>query len=273
MLKIKYVNHENQSFVLGDFDGKSGTLVNENDLRSYSWGYSAQYNKLRSFYKDASTKTIGVRVFGANSLKIANDIYAIIEKDVIALEEGRLYYGDYYIKGYFYAMDSPTKKQDVLSFNLGFVSAFPYWLKDSDRFRFGFDAGVGQGEFLDYPHGYDYDYSQQMSTTKINNTNFTDTDFKMTIFGEAVNPTVYIDNHMYRVNVTMQNASDSLVIDSLNKTITLNENGNIINLFDERERESYIFEKLPSGELSVSWDSHLKIEVVLIEKRSEPKWI
>jgi hypothetical protein len=83
---------------------------------------------------------------------------------------------------------------------------------------------------------------------------------------------VTIDGHDYRVDASIAN-NEILTIDSVNKTIVLtHEDGRTENLFNQRYRYSYIFEKIPPGQLNVASNSNFKFEVILLEERSEPKW-
>ena len=83
---------------------------------------------------------------------------------------------------------------------------------------------------------------------------------------------VYIAGHAYTVNCDAE-TGEYITIDSVAKTITKTaKDGTITNIFNLRGRESYIFEKIPTGEISVSWDGDFDIDIILLEERSEPKW-
>lgn len=69
-------------------------------------------------------------------------------------------------------------------------------------------------------------------------------------------------------------AGESLLIDSLTKTITLTKaDGTKENWFDKRNRDSYIFQEIPPGQNTVVWNDYFGFDLTIIEKRSEPKWI
>ena len=68
-------------------------------------------------------------------------------------------------------------------------------------------------------------------------------------------------------------AGESLLIDSPSKTITLTKaSGEKVNWFDNRSRESYIFQPIPPGQNIVERNGDFGIDLTVIEKRSEPKW-
>ena len=46
-----------------------------------------------------------------------------------------------------------------------------------------------------------------------------------------------------------------------------------MNLFNVRGRDFYIFEKIPTGILNVSWSGSFGFDLNLLSERGEPKWI
>ena len=92
------------------------------------------------------------------------------------------------------------------------------------------------------------------------------------IYGPCSNPAVYIAGHEYRVNCDV-GENEYLTIDATTKRIYLTQNdGKEINVFNNRNRDSYIFEKIPPGNSTVSWDGDFSFDVILLEERSAPKW-
>lgn len=139
------------------------------------------------------------------------------------------------------------------------------------------DVVVGQGEYTsrdaDYPLGYAYDYASLRSMMQLVNDNFTASDFRLIIHGAVQNPAVIIGGHTYLLNTTIE-AGDYVTIDSQRKTITLTKSdGSTENLFSSRNRNSYIFEKISVGESQILLSGEFAIELILLEERSEPKWI
>lgn len=125
---------------------------------------------------------------------------------------------------------------------------------------------------LDYPFDYPYEYSIGQKEQNIVCDTISSNAFRLTIYGAAANPSVTIGGHTYMVNGDV-GAGETLVIDSLTKTITLTTaTGSKVNWFDNRNRESYIFQPIPSGVNAISWSGSFGFELTVIEKRSEPKW-
>lgn len=125
---------------------------------------------------------------------------------------------------------------------------------------------------IGYPYDYPYDYALQLISRNIVCESTGSSDFRLMIYGEAVNPYVNIGGHVYAINGTI-GKGETLLIDSLNKSITLTTaTGSKINWFDKRGRENYIFEPLPTGVHGVKWSGEFGFDLTVIEKRSEPKW-
>ena len=101
----------------------------------------------------------------------------------------------------------------------------------------------------------------------------------MVIYGEASNPSVYINGHLYESNIVIP-AHGKLTISSVEKNdrekamILTYPSGTEASVLYSRNRDSYIFEPItPSkGQVVVSSSQTLSIDLYLVEKRSEPKW-
>jgi hypothetical protein len=83
---------------------------------------------------------------------------------------------------------------------------------------------------------------------------------------------VYVSGHLYQVNCDV-GVGEYLTIDSVSKKIFLTANdGSTTNVFNMRNRDSYIFEKVPPGINSVILEGDFGVDIILLEERSEPKW-
>jgi phage-related protein len=121
---------------------------------------------------------------------------------------------------------------------------------------------------MDYP----IDYFSDMATKPVTNGGFVASNFRLVIYGQCVNPAVSIADHTYQVNCTV-GANEYLTIDSSAKKVFLTaQDGTITNMFNNRNRDSYVFEKIPTGQNVVSWNGGFGFDIILLEERSEPKW-
>ena len=145
------------------------------------------------------------------------------------------------------------------------------WIKKT-KYVFMPEESVTEGD-LDYPYDHPHDYKMHRSSKKLINDGYMPCDFELIFYGAQETPTVIINGHEYQVFTTLE-ANEYLVVNSLNKKIykVLND-GTKENVFNRRNKESYIFEKIAVGKATVIRDTDARFDITLIEQRSEPKWI
>lgn len=266
---IVYKNHLNETF---DF-GANGVFVNESELHDYAWYITKKNNMIASIDYAISTRKLPVTIICASEeegIAKRNALFEVAEKDVLALQYGRLCIGDYYFRCY---ITKSVKKNYLtakryMTVTLTLTTDCPYWVKETSTV---FTAG-GAADGVDYPHDYAYDFGNDTIAKTIVNGGIVASPFRLAINGPCVNPSVTIGGNVYQVNVTVA-AGEYLLIDSSAKTVTLyKSDGTQTNVFNSRNREAYIFEKIPAGENSVAWSGDFSFEITLLEERSEPKW-
>ena len=270
--RFKYTNSFNETLEFGS----DNLFVNENDLRDFAWEITSKNDKISGFKKGIVSKTIPIILkcdSEAEGVNLRNRLFEVFEKDVLAKKHGKIQIGDYYLRCYI----TGSKKTEYLIHkhymlvSLIVQTDLPEWIKETTTSHIMETEGVGA--YLDYSYDYPHDFKNQFSNAIVENESFVASDFIMTIFGEVSHPTIFIGNNKYSVNVVVE-VGDYLTIDSTNKTIVLSkENGEQINCFSKRDRDSYIFEKIPQGSSIVtSANGDLQFQLTLLEERSEPKW-
>jgi phage-related protein len=270
--RIKYINHQNEVL---DF-GRNGLLVSASDLHDYNWTVTTKNNKLSSFRKEVTTKTLPVVILcktPEEGVAARNRLMEVAEKDVLAKRPGRLVIGDYYyvcyITGSTKAQYLRTRRQ--MEAKLTIMSDRPFWVKESQWVFTRSATGDQYGEHLDYPMDYAFDFSTSKPKQLVNQS-FTVSNFRMNLFGPGANPVVYIAGHAYGVNCSLE-AGEYATIDSAAKTVTKTAvDGTVTNIYNLRRREPYVFEPIPPGGSAVAWDGAAGVNITLLEERSEPKW-
>ena len=272
--KFIFENHLGQRF-----EGlPNGVYLNYNDLRDYAWSYETRNNRISRFFMGTMERKLPLVVYcksNEEALAVKNRLHELAEADIEAKIPGKIFVGDYYTNGYITA----SKKSDYLinkrlcKIELTLTSDDPVWYREQTHtFLQGEGSAIGIGGGTDYPYDYPYDYALTLKGRKIVCDSVSGSAFRLLIYGEAVNPSVVIGGHIYAINGEI-GQGETLLIDSLNKTITLTTaTGNQINWFDKRGREDYIFEPIPAGQNPVSWLGTFGFDLTVIEKRSEPKW-
>lgn len=270
--QLKYKNHQNEVFEFG----KDGIFVDTNELHDYEWTVTKKGNRISALsYGIVKRKLPVIIVCDSEEKGIAarNRLHEVTEKDVLAMQHGRIMIGDYYFRCFVTKSQKSnyltTKRHMKLTLTL--TSDFPFWVKES-TFVFRKLGEQKGGANLDFPHDFSFDYFPGMGNKKLNNTGFVGTNFRMTIYGGCENPTVYVAGHKYQVNCTLD-TNDYLTIDSVTKKIYKTANdGTVTNMFSKRDRKNYIFEKIPPGNNTVMWEGGFGVDITLLEERSEPKW-
>lgn len=269
--RMTFKNHMGETI---DF-GSGGLYLNCNELHSYKWNYSAKNNKISYFSRDVQEKKLPIVIVPSNDRTEGNDIMNRLmelgDRDVLAKEPGRITVGEYYLDCFLFGNEKSKYdlRLGVFYSDLTVVTDKPAWIKET---TFIFNDGTAVGGFLDFPHDFAYDFTSPGKLQRLVNPSFNDSDFKMIIYGEVTDPVIYIGGHEYSVTGYV-GAREYIEIDSREKTVVKVDNyGNKTNWFGRRNKESYIFQKIPQGVSPVSWQGTYRFDIILFEERSEPKW-
>lgn len=271
--QLKYKNHQNEVFEFG----KEGIYVDTSALHDYEWAVTEKGRKISALTYKVSKRKLPVIIIcqtEEDGIKARNRLMEVTEKDVLAMQHGQIIIGNYYFRCFV----TRSQKKDYLRtkrymrITLTLVSDFPFWIKETTtKFRKITETESTEGN-LDYNVDYPYDYYNSTESKKLSNTGFADSNFRMTIYGKASNPAVYVAGHLYQVDCEVAE-NEYLTIDSIKKQIILTGNdGTKINAFNLRNRDSYIFEKIPPGQNVVMWEGDFAVDITLLEERSEPEW-
>lgn len=270
--QLKYKNHMNEVFEFG----KDGIFVDMNELHDYEWTVTKKGSRIASLDRDISKRKLPVVIIcdtEAKGITARNKLMEVVEKDVLAMEHGKIIIGDYYFKCFV----TKSQKKNYLTtkrwmeVTLTLTTDFPYWVKETTSAFAVLSSSTGSG--LDFSHDVPYDFTSDVTIKEVNNTGFVASNFRMIIYGACSNPAVMINGHTYQVNCDIP-SGEYLTIDSASKKIFLTAiDGTTTNVFALRDRESYIFEKIAPGKNVVSWSGDFGFDITLLEERSEPKWI
>lgn len=271
--QLIYKNHINEVFEFG----KNGIFVNTSDLHDYDWSVTKNGNKISALSRQVSTRKLPLIILcktEQEGIAARNRLLEVVEKDVLAMKHGQVIVGDYYFKCFV----TKSAKKDYLQtdrfirIDLTLSSDRPYWVKERvTPFRTDV-GGDGTGIGLDYPHDFPFDYFSTMASTQLVNDGFVASNFKIIIYGACSDPSISINDHVYQVECDVLE-NEYLTIDSAQKKIYVTtNNGTIVNKFNDRNKASYIFEKIAAGTNIVTWTGAFGFDVILMEERSEPKW-
>lgn len=273
-VNLRYVASSGRAYNL-----RSDTLRTGSSANFHEWEWNADTVKLRfgervsAFSRPATEYEATLSLFGTTEEKLAQleALHDDFELDVRNLTPGRLIWNDYYIECY--AIKSSTKPGEgnvQVDNTVLFWCPYPFWIKEDTR---SFLPSSSESEpFLDYPYDYPYDYYSGDSGSKIWVTDFPfKSDFRMVIYGPAVDPRILINDHAYQVFDNLA-AAEYIVIDSKPGTVVkTTATGQRVNAFDLRNKEESVFEQIPPRKLSIDWSGTFGFDLTLYEERSEPR--
>ena len=130
-----------------------------------------------------------------------------------------------------------------------------------------------QSAFLDFPFDFPFDFTAPAVGTKTVASDFPfDSEFRMVIYGQAVNPRITINGYPYVLYTTIPQGA-YVIIDSRAHTITqYNADGTQSNMFNFRNKTDSIFRKIPGGNLRISWDASFGADLTIFHEKSEPEF-
>lgn len=269
--KFIYENH------LGLRFEEECVYLNQSELRDYSWSYDAINSRISRFYRPVTNRKIPLVVAGLNNdeaIAAKHRLLELAETDIEAILPGKIYIGEYYTKGFITASTKSgyTRHKRFCGINLTLTSDDPSWYRERTHSFFPTTDSVVSDSGTDYPYDFPFDYVTTQIGGDIVCDSIRSNAFRIRIYGEIENPSITIGGHVYSIDGAI-GSGETLLIDSLTKTITLTKaDGEKVNWFNNRNRESYIFQEIPSGEHTVIWNGTFGFDLTIIEKRSEPKW-
>lgn len=279
MIELKYIASSGNEYNLKAKDKLRSRLTNY-----HTWKYIPQGTKLKhgtrvsTFTKDAAEYTTQLVFSGSIEDRAAyiDKLHTDIERDILNLTPGRIVWGKWYIECFLNVSSTyPDPENDGWTNNdLTIYCPRPYWIKEAHQdFLSASAGGSDDDEFLDYEFDYEYDYTGQAKGVSIWGRDFPfPSKFKMSISGPVEDPSVRINGHLYQVFNSLR-IGENITIDSRDNTIVKQyQNATSGSIFDDRNKESSVFEDIPAGDLTLSWTGDFAFSLTLYEERSEPSW-
>lgn len=267
MSNIYYLNSRNERVdFIEDFP-----LLSIDDMFKSTYTNEVKNNLIQKFKQEITNFTIT----GDEPVINYDDIADIFDYDVLKNARGRFYIGEYYMLCNITVV-SPSDvnlHRKKLKTTLTVTTSSPYWIKETSHVL---DQSIIQesSNLKQYTYSYPYVYSKQRGAVRITNDSFIESDAVIRMFGPCTNPFIKIGDVLYQVNVTLENG-EYLEIDTQKGTIyKYTSYGDKTTVFHYRDKSrSDFFAKIPSGTLNVTWSAQFRAEIIVLEKRSKPRWI
>lgn len=273
--KIKYIASSG-----AEYDLTANGVIHK-DANYYAWEWSVEGTKLQygtrvsNFSRDAAEYDVELIFHGAPETlrQTITALHNDFENDLRNKTPGRIVWGGYYIDCYVTQSEAePMQLWRCIKDKIHIFAPYPYWIKEVS-ITLPVSA-VSAGGFLDYAYDYSYDYTAPAVGQKnIFSTFPFASEFKMIIYGLAVNPRITINGYPYVLYVTIPQGA-YVIIDSRQKTIMMyNADSTRTNVFNYRNKTDSIFEAVPGGNLAIVWDASFGVDLTLYHEKSEPEFV
>lgn len=258
--------------------GQDGIYVCTNDIRDYSWSYTEE-GSILNFKKSLGKKKLPLLFAGKDyddCAKLRDQAFYIFERDVKLGKRGRIWINGYWLDCF---ITGSTNKGIIRTrfLNTTFeIVTDGIWHKERTYQFVKIDEGAIVEE-VDFPHDFPYDlgYSAKKNRQVIKNNGIVNSDFIITIYGPCVDPLIEIAGHKYGVNGSVSE-TERLEVTSIenqkNTILKYAQDGSHADWFGHRYKEESAFEKIPEGNVSITWPGTFGFDLNLIEARSEPNW-
>lgn len=253
-------------------------------LRDWEWCYSVGTGGGVSSFSRRPSKPrevdfpVGIGASSAEEgIALRNRVESMGEYDVERREPGRIYVGDWYVRAYVIACEPTDYWMDdrFCELDLTVLIEDPGWVREHEQ-RYVPETGGGSGPGTDFPLDFPFDFARDRQSRRVY-VDGADRDFLWRAYGPVDGPSITVGGNTYRVNADVP-AGSRLEVDSRARTcLIIDRDGRVEQAYGMREpggrgSGTYIFEKVPSGDNSLSWDNSFSFDLVTYEVRTSCPW-
>jgi hypothetical protein len=209
--------------------------------------------------------------------KALNSFHSAIDMDCFNQNPGTLRWGNSYIRSYVTESSvEPDKDRPDRTINkVKFYCPVPFWYTEqtisiapvSDHTALDTDKAYIDTEGENFGYGYPYSYKVELAAPHMGINHYAPSDFRMIIYGPAVNPTINIAGNQYKVNYSVEDGQ-VLIIDSRStqpwdRRVYLVAGQTVITVFDYRDPAGSILKKIPPGDIAIAYARTYGIELTV----------
>lgn len=273
------------------YEGSDGTIIDfmsgplaaqdPESLAANKWSYSTisgvnGLGKVKRFWKDTEEAKLKVMVLADDAEEFNSVMYQMhraFDMDIRRMKPGKLWWNDFYKEVFAVTTENGSFEElmESVERTISFISVYPYWIKKSTFQYLPYNSVIGA---LDYPMDYGFDYDQSEIIETIRNDYIDAANFEIIFYGPCINPNITVGEHVYALYVAL-NQGEYAVINSKTKKITkYSITGEEENIFHLRDKENYIFEKIPAdSSITLMKSNDLGVNISIFDERGEPDWI
>lgn len=276
-MEAYYINSDRTKKINLNGDGRE---ISDMDVFKHELQYTNENDKIKKFKRGIQSFEIEVNVTDLRNKswkEIYDDMMQVFDNDALYASKGKLYINNCFINCFIYALQAQETFEDwgFQIVILRIVTDDSAWITEQS-FTF-LPASLSEpsidSDNLDFPFDFPFDFASSGNGTEHRIVDhYASSHFRMTVHGPCVNPRISISGYPRQVFATLE-ANEYMIIDSKDNTITKYlMNGTTENLYNSRQFEPRIFEKIPGGNLAFDWPRTFGFDITLYLERSEPRW-
>lgn len=260
--------------------------TNVEPIFDYEWDYTERDRRRGSivagFTKKVATKQLVLHILGENKAQrdlAIDEFNSAIETDIYNGTPGKIWCGDWYTLGYIVASKNEKWQYDkpVVKKTITLVREQESWFRKIVKKSYESNMIKPDPEEWDKDFEPNYDYKYDFMTdfdasVKLINPDVLPSNFILNIQGYAEQPEIHIGENVIQFNLEVPHGAVLQVSAITKKTTMTLADRTEINVFGARSPDYYIFQRLPSGVNTVTWNGMFDWEITLFEERSEPRW-
>ena len=239
-------------------------------VRADSWDYKAGYRDLSYAARKARRETVTVAMLdlaAADALRLAADA------DLASMTPGTLDFDGWGQRCYIAGVEVKAVTGGAAVVKLEAVLLDGVWRKkEAYEFRPGAGSGtVGVGHGYAYGYAYGYPYSEETSR-EIEVGSIVASPFRIIVYGPAVRPSVTIGGNRYQVSTDVPDGGYLLISDNPSQGFKkINALPDAV-LGGGAGSGSYIFEDIPAGTSTVSYDGSFGWDLEVCREDGAVPW-
>lgn len=244
--------------------------------RADSWDYKTGYRDVSYAARKARKETVTVAML---DLAAADALRRAADADLSAMTPGTLDFDGWTQGCYVAGVALKTRARGAATVELEVVLLDGVWRRE-ERWEFRPGAGSGTvGEGHGYGYGYAYGYPYSVGTSReIEVGGLVPSPFRIIFYGPAVRPSVTVGANRYQVSTDVPDGG-YLLVDSVGGTVTkVAKNGYRTNCLPDavlgggEGSGSYIFEDVPAGTSTVSYDGSFGWDLEVYREDGAVPW-
>ena len=256
-------------------DVRAAFLTDSKPLHSSSWAYEIVGHSIRQVNRLAYT--VDATYFA--SMDVDGSMRMAFDADVVNETPGTLEVNGWSMTAYVVKLQTEGRFRDRIKRKATIVLLDgSWWRKVVKQFLPG--STLVDSDGLNYAHNYEHNYNQRGGGGTVETGLLVPCKPLITFYGPVIDPNVTIAGNLYKVTGNVAEGGRVEIDGRLHTVTYITQGGATSNKFADAVRGdgegagSYIFQPLPPGVQSVTWndDGYFGVDVGWYEESGEPTW-